>query len=148
MSRGGPDRFIVEQNWNGYTVYVDSKGTFFALDGDDNNRLAEGKTLDALKHKLSEPPEKLDVKAIIFDRWSYIDSEEQGRIVNVYGISGIGSVLYEEKGIKQRASKHDKVYVYDQERLAERKRMQREKKRISNELHKLMEDWPLVGKRA
>lgn len=134
------------EHWNGHDLYVDANGVFF--EKEDGRRGTEAKTLADLKRKVAGPHEALDVKAVIFSRWGYREDDNY-TIIHVYGVSGVGNVLYDNaQGRKDKAGRHEDVYVFDQSLLDTRQRLRVEKRRVEDELTKLMETWPKVERKA
>ena len=142
------DAYLVER-YNGEDLYVDAEGVFFAKD-DDGARGTTAKTLAELKRKLAGPHTKLDLRGVMFSRWSYNHNEagDEHREVRVYGVSGVGNVLYEENGCKEKAGRGEDVYIFDQSRLDERLKLRRELRRIDAALEQLMEQWPKVERKG
>ena len=136
------------EDWHGEILYVDAAGLFFVMDS-NSQRGTEATTLDVLKRKLAGPHTTLDLQGIIFHRDYEEDEDGDPHLeVHVYGLSGVGNVLYEHRGRKEKAEVHTDVYVFDETRVAERLRLRREKRRVTAELEALMANWPKVERKV
>ena len=132
--------YLVEQ-WGDYEIRVTAAGVFFV---EEEGKRLEAKTLEGLKKKIGGPPVTLQTKAIHFDHWSYSEKEKDYAVIEVYGVSAIGNILYTLDGRKEKAGRHDEVRVFDQKKLAERTRLRKEIARRTDELEKLMKSWTRI----
>ena len=135
---GKNEGYLVEQ-WGEYKIRVTASGVFFVEE--DGKRL-EAATLDGLKKKIGGPPIALQTKAVLFDRWGHDDKAEDWTVIDVYGLSAIGNILYTLGGRKEKAGRHEEVRVFDQKKMDTRARLRGEIARRNEELETLMESWP------
>jgi hypothetical protein len=136
-----PDGFRVEE-WHGFAIMVDGKGVFYSTD-DDGRRTEEAKTIDGLKAKINKQI-KVKIPALIEAGWR---DQDQMQKITVYAFTGIGAILYtrdDSPTQKEKASRWDKIWVYDEERLKKRRHFLAQKNLAERNLEKLMEAWPKV----
>ncbi len=145
------DKDYKVEDWNGYDIYVDGAGTFFIKREErarigESDRLAEAKSIDALKKSLAAGQE-VEIKGMMLPLYSYSDSSDALRTVTVVKITGLGNLMYRTDSPKasvEKARKHEQIYVFSEERQAERARLLALQKKTQTELTNLMKQWPLV----
>ena len=131
--------YLVE-NWGEYEIRVTAAGLFFV---EAEGQRLEAKTIEGLKKKIGGPPITLKTKAILFSGYWH-DDEKDYTVIDVYGISALGNILYTVGGHKEKAHRRDDVRVFDQAKLDERTRLKNNIRRLTKELEALMETWPLL----
>lgn len=139
MSRR-PDGFKVGEEWHGHQIMVDEKGVFYVAAG--GRRTHESKTLSGLKAKIAQQT-PVRIAACMERGYGYGDEDRMTSIV-VYAFTALGGILYTADGQKQKAREHEKIYVFDEAKLEERRKLLAQKRLTEQKLQLLMKHWPRV----
>lgn len=139
--RSSDDGIFVEE-WEGHPLFVDREGTFYTPA--TGERTAEAKTLSKLKAALA-PAVKLSLRGVRFDHWH----DEKVRPLTVVGLTTGGrfTVRHDDDRPHDRAttlSSYDKVYVYDEARIAEHSRLVKAKTKAEKALRDFRDNWPTI----